>query len=64
MSRRWWWPWGDHPTGEEAAAELARLEQRECEVQALGAELRERQQQNGFSAMVATAIARGAEGRP
>lgn len=59
----WWFPWVRVPdTSEEAAAELAKLEERDPEVQRLGEELRERQVTNNFSRMVASAIARAAGG--
>ena len=60
---KWRWPpWRRaEDTSEEARAELERLEQRDPEVNRLGAELRARQRENHFSGMVWQAIHRNAE---
>lgn len=63
---RWRWPWWRRAddTADEARAELEKLEQRDVEVERLGAELREHQRHNHFSGMVWAAIHRGTqEGR-
>jgi hypothetical protein len=57
-----WRPWRrSEDRSAEAQAQLAKLERRDDEVEQLGRELRERQHQNNFSGMVATAISRRAQ---
>lgn len=57
---RWRWPpWHRaEDTIEEALTELEKLEQRDPEVERLGAELRKQQRQNHFSGMVWQAMHR------
>ena len=58
------WPWHRHGDGDSGAlAELAKLDERDAEVERLARELRETQSRNNFSAMVAYAIARRTNGR-
>jgi hypothetical protein len=59
---RWRWPpWRRVEVDGEALEQLTKLEERDPEVGRLGAELRQRQQENHFSSMVAQAIRRGAQ---
>lgn len=60
---KWRWPpWRRvEDTLDEARAELEKLEDRDSEVERLGAELRKQQRQNHFSGMVWQAMHRGAQ---
>ena len=60
---RFRWPWRSPAKG-DAVAELAKLCDRDGEVERLGRELRETRSRNNFSAMVNYALSRHVNGRP